>query len=98
MVFQRPIAIFRVWLGVSSVVIKGRLVMGLERFLVPIQPAMASLSYEYPSGGTMSTMYSNYSGTKFGVVICKRTSLTGSNDWFPHQLSGDRTQELVRNA
>lgn len=22
----------------------------------------------------------------------------GSNDWFPHQLSGDGTQELIRNA
>lgn len=42
-------AIFRVWLGVRSMVNKGRLVMGLERFFVLIQLAIASLSYEYPS-------------------------------------------------
>lgn len=42
-------AIFRVWLGVRSVVTKGRLVMGLDRFLVWIQLTIASLSYEYPS-------------------------------------------------
>lgn len=42
-------AIFRVWLGVRSVVTKGRLVMGLDRFLVWIQLSIASLSYEYPS-------------------------------------------------
>lgn len=49
LVFQRPMAIFRVWLGVRSVVTKGRLVMGLDRFLVWIQLSIASLSYEYPS-------------------------------------------------
>lgn len=42
-------AIFRVWLGVRSVVTKGRLVIGLDRFLVWIQLSIASLSYEYPS-------------------------------------------------
>ena len=44
-------AIFRVWFGVSRVVSNGRLVMGLERFLVLIQLSMACLSYEYPSVG-----------------------------------------------
>lgn len=43
-------AILRLWLGVRSVVTKGRLVMGLDRFLVWIQLSIASLSYEYPSG------------------------------------------------
>lgn len=79
---------------------KGRLVMGLERFFVLIQLSIASLSYEYPSVGThppddsfirIKEVVKNY-GEKV------RSALTSSNDGLPHQLSGDWTEELVRDA
>lgn len=106
-VFQRLMAIFRVWLGVRSVVNKGRLVMGLERFFVFIQLAIASLSYEYPSvrkhPQDERKVQRKAPRTRSNCNIREekkegRSFLTCSNDWILHKLSADGTEELIRNA